>query len=152
MSSSICFCSQLLEVKSGRQMSCWQHSCAQGKFTCYIFFGFIHLSHFCIEFLPWSDMLLCISLYFALQAAFIPFTCILFLCVIVFCPMSSVVLCLQTSSWWTWSFGWRAPQQLSPLALWWPFWLCGLESLCPSPSLVPTLDSRKLWVRQSSFV
>lgn len=69
-----------------------------------------------------------------------------------FVRLSAVVLCLQTSSWWTWSFGWRVPQQQSLLALWWPFWPCGLESLCLSPSLVPTLDSRNLWVRPPSLL
>lgn len=42
------------------------------------------------------------------------------------CPCLSPKLCppesfSQTSSWWTWSFGWRGPPQRSPSALWWQF-------------------------------
>lgn len=58
---------------------------------------------------------------------------------------------LQISSWWTWFYGQKVPLQQFPSALWWPFWLYGLEFLYPSPSLVPTLVLRRPWVFCCSF-
>ena len=139
MISSSMSCFQLLEARSGRQTSCWQRSCAQGKYTRQAAF----LSIFHHHFSPGATCYTMCALTLSLTLLLLILTCIIFLPVIV----SSLGLCLQTSSWWTWSFGSRVPQQRSPLALSWLFWLCGLESPCPSPSLVPTLDSRKLWVR-----
>lgn len=81
---------------------------------------------------------------FTLWPAIIPLMCI-------FVHLSSLELYLQTSSWWIWSYGGRAPQLQSPLVLWLPFWPCGLESLYPSPLLVPTLDSRNQWVNLLNY-
>ncbi len=97
-----------------------------------------------------SRLIMHIPFCIAYAFIFICLTSVTLLCVILPCPL--LVSCLQTSSSWTWSFGWRVPQQQSPLALWWPFWLCGLESQCPSPSLAPTSDLRSLWVRPTSLL
>lgn len=83
-------------------------------------------------------------LLFTLWTAIIPLMCI-------FVHFPSLELYLQTSSWWIWSYGGRAPQLQSPLVLWLPFWPCGLESLYPSPLLVPTLDSRNQWVNLLNY-
>lgn len=94
-----------------------------------------------LQLCPWVSVNL---LLFTLWTAIIPLMCI-------FVHFPSLELYLQTSSWWIWSYGGRAPQLQSPLVLWLPFWPCGLESLYPSPLLVPTLDSRNQWVNLLNY-